>query len=435
MNTAHAKGNVLNKIGIPSHMVWGYIGVVIFMVGDGLEQGWLSPFLVDHGLSMQQSASLFTMYGIAVTISAWLSGTFVQTWGPRKTMTVGLLAFILGSAAFIGWAIPHMYYPALLGSYALRGLGYPLFAYSFLVWVSYSTSQKILGKAVGWFWFMFTCGLNVLGPFYSSYAVPAFGEINTLWSALLFVAAGGFLALFFNKDKFTPVQKQDQPKWKELSKAFTIMFENPKVGIGGVVKTINAIGQFGFAIFLPTYLARFGYSVSEWLQIWGTLFFVNIVFNIIFGAVGDKLGWRNTVMWFGGVGCGIFTLTLYYTPQLIGHQYWVLMIIACCYGAALAGYVPLSALLPTLAPDNKGAAMSVLNLGSGLCAFIAPGIVSLFIGPLGAGGVIWIFAALYFFSAFLTQFLTISEQSADVYSEERLVRENVQTNFEKTVKQ
>lgn len=141
------------------------------------------------------------------------------------------------------------------------------------------------------------------------------------------MAAGGILALFFNKDKFTPIQKQDQPKWKELSKAFTIMFENPKVGIGGVVKTINAIGQFGFAIFLPTYLARYGYSVSEWLQIWGTLFFVNIVFNIIFGAVGDRLGWRNTVMWFGGVGCGIFTLALYYTPQLIGHQYWVLMII------------------------------------------------------------------------------------------------------------
>lgn len=79
MNTAQGKGTILNKIGIPSHMVWGYIGVVIFMVGDGLEQGWLSPFLVDHGLSMQQSASLFTMYGIAVTISAWLSGTFVQS--------------------------------------------------------------------------------------------------------------------------------------------------------------------------------------------------------------------------------------------------------------------------------------------------------------------------------------------------------------------
>ncbi|PRR94029.1 RbtT/DalT/CsbX family MFS transporter [Bacillus atrophaeus] len=431
MNSVQTKGAFLNKIGIPSHLVWGYMGIVIFMIGDGLEQGWLSPFLVEHGLSMQQSASLYTFYGIAVTISAWFSGSLVQAWGPKKAMTAGLIAFILGSAVFIGWAIPHMYYPALLGSYALRGLGYPLFAYSFLVWVSYSTSQQILGKAVGWFWFVFTCGLNVLGPFYSSFAVPLIGEINTLWSALVFVAAGGILALFFNKDKFTA--KQSDHKWKELSKAFTIMYENPKVGIGGIVKTINALGQFGFAIFLPTYLAGYGYSVSEWLQIWGTLFFVNIVFNLIFGIVGDKLGWRNTVMWFGGVGSGIFTLAIYYTPQIIGHNYWVLMIIACCYGACLAGYIPLSALMPTLAPDNKGAAMSVLNLGSGLCAFIAPGIVSLFIGPLGAGGVIWIFAVLYFFSEFLTQFLKLPEFGA-VHTEKRAVSRVAKTNFKKMVK-
>ncbi|MCY8807619.1 RbtT/DalT/CsbX family MFS transporter [Bacillus atrophaeus] len=430
-NSVQTKGAFLNKIGIPSHLVWGYMGIVIFMIGDGLEQGWLSPFLVEHGLSMQQSASLYTFYGIAVTISAWFSGIFVQAWGPKKAMTAGLIAFILGSAVFIGWAIPHMYYPALLGSYALRGLGYPLFGYSFLVWVSYSTSQQILGKAVGWFWFVFTCGLNVLGPFYSSFAVPLIGEINTLWSALVFVAAGGILALFFNKDKFTA--KQSDHKWKELSKAFTIMYENPKVGIGGIVKTINALGQFGFAIFLPTYLAGYGYSVSEWLQIWGTLFFVNIVFNLIFGIVGDKLGWRNTVMWFGGVGSGIFTLAIYYTPQIIGHNYWVLMIIACCYGACLAGYIPLSALMPTLVPDNKGAAMSVLNLGSGLCAFIAPGIVSLFIGPLGAGGVIWIFAVLYFFSAFLTQFLKLPESGA-VHTEKRAVSRVAKTNFKKMVK-
>lgn len=324
MNSVQTKGAFLNKIGIPSHLVWGYMGIVIFMIGDGLEQGWLSPFLVEHGLSMQQSASLYTFFGIAVTISAWFSGIFVQAWGPKKAMTAGLIAFILGSAVFIGWAIPHLYYPALLGSYALRGLGYPLFAYSFLVWVSYSTSQQILGKAVGWFWFVFTCGLNVLGPFYSSFAVPLIGEINTLWSALVFVAAGGILALFFNKDKFTATPKQSDHKWKELSKAFTIMYENPKVGIGGIVKTINALGQFGFAIFLPTYLAGYGYSVSEWLQIWGTLFFVNIVFNLIFGIVGDKLGWRNTVMWFGGVGSGIFTLAIYllyaanHRTQLLG---------------------------------------------------------------------------------------------------------------------
>lgn len=42
-----------------------------------------------------------------------------------------------------------------------------------------------------------------------------------------------------------------------------------------------------------------------------------------------------------------------------------MMIAAGLFGACLAGYVPLSAIMPSLAPENKGAAMSVLNLGQG----------------------------------------------------------------------
>jgi MFS family permease len=135
-----------------------------------------------------------------------------------------------------------------------------------------------------------------------------------------------------------------------------------------------------------------------------------MVCNIIFGIVGDKIGWVNTIKWFGGVGSGIVTLALYYVPQLVGHNYWIMMIVACCYGATLAGYVPLTALVPSLAPNDKGAAMSVLNLGSGLAAFVGPLVVTVFIGTLGVGGVMWIFAGLYFVGAFLTSFLTPSQE-------------------------
>ena len=72
---------------------------------------------------------------------------------------------------------------------------------------------------------------------------------------------------------------------------------------------------------------------------------------------------------------------------MVGHNYWAILFIACCYGATLAGYVPLTALVPSLSPENKGAAMSVLNLGSGLSAFVGPLVVTAFIGPLGVGGV------------------------------------------------
>ena len=409
MNMLTPKQTALDKIGIPSHLLWGYIGIIVFMIGDGLEQGWLSPYLVEQGLTMKQSGLLFTVYGITVSVSAWFSGVFVQMWGPRRAMTFGLAAFIIGSIGFIGFGIPSMNYAVILSCYALRGLGYPLFAYSFLVWVSYRTPQEILSKAVGWYWFVFQLGLSVIGAFYSSFMVPKIGEIATLWSALIFVVAGGVFSIIMNKDKFE-VQKVSDNKGKELLKGITIAFENPRVGIGGIVKIINSAAQFGFVVFLPTYMTKFNFTVSEWLQIWGTLFFVNMVCNIIFGIVGDKIGWINTIKWFGCVGSGIVTLALYYVPQLVGHNYWIMMIVACCYGATLAGYVPLTALVPSLAPNDKGAAMSVLNLGSGLAAFVGPLVVTVFIGTLGVGGVMWIFAGLYFVGAFLTSFLTPSQE-------------------------
>lgn len=51
--------------------------------------------------------------------------------------------------------------------------------------------------------------------------------------------------------------------------------------------------------------------------------------------------------------------------------------------------------------------MSVLNLGAGLSTFVGPAIVGMFIGSLGAGGVIWIFTGLYLFSGVLMRFVTL----------------------------
>ena len=37
MNQLTANDNFLDRIGMPSHLAWGYFGVLIFMMGDGLE--------------------------------------------------------------------------------------------------------------------------------------------------------------------------------------------------------------------------------------------------------------------------------------------------------------------------------------------------------------------------------------------------------------
>jgi len=401
--------SLVGKAGIPRQLAWGYLGILIFMMGDGMEQGWLSPYLLEHGMTIQQSATLFTVYGITIAISSWFSGVLSEGYGVKKTMLAGLVLYLLGTVGFIGYGIKTLDYPVMLFTYALRGFGYPLFAYSFLVWITYVSPQKMLGRAVGWFWFVFTGGLNVLGAYYSSWAIHHLGYINTLWSAVFWVLVGAFFALVLNKDTSRRPQGDLHSKIQELEKGLTIMRKEPKVLLGGIVRIINTTAQFAFPVFLPTYMASHGISTTQWLQIWGTIFTSNIIFNLIFGFVGDTIGWRNTVMWFGGVGCGISTLLFYYAPRLVGDNFWLILLPGVLWGALLAGYVPLSALVPSLVKKDKGAAMAVLNLGAGLPVFVGPAIVGLFIGSVGNEGVIWILSGLYFIGAILTKYITITE--------------------------
>jgi len=66
--------------------------------------------------------------------------------------------------------------------------------------------------------------------------------------------------------------------------------------------------------------------------------------------------------------------------------------------------------MPSLAPENKGAAMSLLNLGAGASNWVGPAIVALFLPAVGVGGVMWIYAVLYLVSAALTLFLTLPDE-------------------------
>ena len=403
-----------NKIGIPPSLLPAYLGILLFMMGDGMEQGWLSPYLIERGMTIQQTATLFTAYGVTIAVSSWFSGVMAESFTPKKTMLMGMLIYLAGTAGFIGIGMETLDFPAMLITYALRGFGYPLFAYSFLVWISYVTPPAMLGRAVGWFWFVFTGGLNVLGAFYSSWAIRELGHIPALWSAVFWVLLGGVFALVLNKAPFRANKQAQQNKWSELVKGLTIVRTEPKVALGGIVRVINTTAQFAFPVFLPTYMAAHGFSTTEWLYIWGTIFTSNIAFNLIFGFVGDRFGWRQTITWFGGVGCGLTTLLLYYIPQYTDGNYWLVMLAGIAWGACLAGYVPLSALVPSLVRKDKGAAMAILNLGAGLAVFVGPAIVAVFIGSAGAEGVVWILAALYFISAILTRFITLPQSAKDI---------------------
>src|SRR5438105_10369351 len=120
--------SLLERLGIPRPLAWGFLGTLIFMIGDGVEAGYLSPYLRDQSFSIQQVALLFTVYGLVVAVASWLSGALSDLWGPRQVMIIGLVAWAFFEVLFLTFGIKGFNYPVMLVSYGLRGLGYPPFA-------------------------------------------------------------------------------------------------------------------------------------------------------------------------------------------------------------------------------------------------------------------------------------------------------------------
>jgi polyol permease family len=401
----------LERIGIYPPLLWGYVGLLLFMIGDGVEAGYLSKYLIDRGIATKDTAALiFTAYGITVAIAAWLSGALSDLWGPRQVMAVGLLIWAIFEIGLLLLGIVPGNYSLIVAMYALRGFGYPLFAYGFLVWISVAAPRNRLGTAVGWFWFALTGGLLTLGPLMADWAKPQIGPINTLWLSLGIVVLGGLLALVglqepTGKRRLAPAGASPV---RTLLLSLSIALEKPKTAIGCVVRIINTAPQNGFLVMFPIWLTEtIGFTESQWFKLLSLMFLSNVIWNLLFGFLGEKFGWQNTVAWCGGVGCLVTTLILYYVPHRFGADFPLAAVAAMLYGATLAGYVPLSALMPSLAPENKGAAMSLLNLGAGASNWVGPAIVWLFWERFGVGVVMWVYAGMYAVSAILTFFLTL----------------------------
>lgn len=419
--------SLLDRLGMFPPLALGYLGLLIFMIGDGVESGYLSPYLLAHGLSQAAVALVFTAYGATVAIASWFSGALSDLWGPRRVMWVGLGIWTSFEISFLVIGLSSANWVVIAATYALRGFGYPLFAFGFLVWITAATPRQRLGTAVGWFWFGFTGGLPTLGSFFASYSIPVIGQYRTLWCSLGLVVFGGLIALLGTREPIgaRPLAAANGHPLRTLLSGVTIAWKEPKTLIGCIVRVINTAPQFGFWVFLPVFFTqKVGFSLTQWLRILSFMFLSNIIWNLLFGIIGDKFGWRRTVALFGGLGSAVTTLLLYYVPHFFGASYILSIMAAVLYGATLAGYVPLSALMPSLAPRNKGAAMSMLNLGAGASVWAGPAVVALFLTPLGVGGVMWIFAVLYIVSALLTLFLSLpSEETQDTNRGARLMKQ------------
>ncbi|MCW4466054.1 MFS transporter [Glutamicibacter sp. MNS18] len=407
---------LLERMGLPRPLLWGFVGLMIFMIGDGVETNILAPFLTgDHGFTIPQAGTLVTVYGVAVAIAAFLSASLSDLWGPRKVMFIGAGIWVVFELLFLLVALNSSNTALIFLSYGLRGFGYPFFAYGFLVWISATATAKRLAVAIGWFYVAFSAGLPTLGALTATASLDIFGldYYQTLWLSLALVVLGAAVALVGIKEKTGrgPLVENPEQVWQTLSFGLRLLVGNRKALMVMLTRTINSVPTYGMAIFFPAlFVERFGWSVGQFLILTTVIYAVNIPCNLFFGALGDKLGWSRTVTWFGAALCAVSMAGLYLVPSYAVDQGWesaygLTLLVGAVFGIGLAGFVPLSAIAVSLAPKNPGAAMASYNLGIGAAVFAGPLLVAVLYTPLGAAGMVYLFAALYLVAALMSHAL------------------------------
>ncbi|WP_210124196.1 MULTISPECIES: MFS transporter [unclassified Staphylococcus] len=400
-------------LGLPLTLIWGYIAVAIFMTGDGIEQAFLSKYIVSLGFEAHQASAVLTLYGLIVAVASWLSGILAEIFSPRKIMAFAFIIWIIFHIGFLTLGLEQHSYPMMLIMYGIRGFAYPMFIYSFVVWITYSALKHRLASAMGWFWAMYSVGIGFLGTYLPSFTIPWIGFMGTLWSSIIFILIGGLMAMFLVKDRKGSEKESDRLTPKEIllefAKGITIL-KNPQVAIACVVRIINQLALFGLVVIMPiVFTDTVGFTTSEWLRIWGLMYIVTIFTNLFWGVVGDKIGWVRQVRWFGCMGMVISTLAFYYLPISTGPNIWVAGAVAIVFGFAVAAFVPMSAIFPILEPNHKGAAVSIHNLSAGLSNFVGPAIATLTVPIGGPVLTIWTYAIIYFIGFILTFFMKVNQ--------------------------
>ncbi|MEV7934325.1 RbtT/DalT/CsbX family MFS transporter [Curtobacterium sp. NPDC089185] len=419
--TATTRDGLLARLGIPHPLRWGFLGVLVFMTGDGIESNFIAPHIagVLGGGGTASAATIIGIYGVAVLVASYFAGVLSDLWGPRRVMTLGAVLWVVFQVAFLA-ALPTASVGLIALTYFLRGLGFPLFAFSFLCWINHTVARERNATAVGWFYVVFTGGLPTLGSLVAIGSIPAFGGGATgeTWSmalSLLFAVVGWVIVRFgvHETTGLGRIAPREQSAARVLASGIEVCVKRPKVLLAVVIRLVNTAPEFGMFVIMPAVIGtELGWGQAKWLTMTVIVYAGNILFNAFFGALGDRIGWIRTVKWFGIAASAVGLLAWWYVPHLVpaGSEwgFWLATTAGTLFGIMLAGFTPMGAVVPAFAgEERRGAAMAMYATAAGGATFLGNAVVSAVLPWGGPGGVVWTFVALYAVAFVVLSFLRL----------------------------
>jgi len=400
---------LFEKVGMPSALRWGYLGLLLFMTGNGTETNFISTHMnaMFGGNAAIFVQNVIALYGISVIIAAYLGGVLSDLFGPRRVMTAGFIIWVVFEVLFLISMGKGYEYLTLL-TYFFRGFGFPLFAFGFLVWINDTADDDRLGAAVGWFYVVFTGGMPTVGALIAFFTIPLFGggthgETMTLWLSIILVVLG-FLCIqlkvrLHNADKRTA--PANESNLYVITSGLRLCKREPRVLIGFLIRLVNTAPQFGMLIIMPGVIGHdLGWGESKWMMMTVIVFSGNILLNAVFGNIGDRWGWLRTVRTFGLGGAAVGLLLWWYVAHWVTPGslwgYWVTIAAGLVFSILMAGFVPMGAIMSELAPKGeRGSAMAMYGAAAGGAAFLGPLVVAVIKPFAGNPGVVWTFVILY----------------------------------------
>ncbi|MDR1431988.1 MAG: MFS transporter [Propionibacteriaceae bacterium] len=389
---------LLGKLKFPKGITISLLGVTVFLIGDGIESVWITDFAHSTlGYELSVAALLLTCYGVVVAVGSFLSMALSDAIGPRNVMLIGLISFLVFDVLFITVGIPSGNLPLLLVIYSCRGLGYPFYAMGFFAWLMKKSRPEEQSPITGWFFFFFSLGIQILGSYVSSILLPSVGPIATLWSGLAMSVIGGAACLAFMRGPGVTLSREERnPIGMTIIKSLSIIYRRPKIGLSGLIGAINLVGPLALSSFYITYLITDIKLDQGSAVLVFTIFGIFAVLgNVIWGNIGNAVGWVNSVRFFAGPLCAAALLYFYYIPMLVGPNFWAIAFGGVIMGMGVSAFVPLNAVFVAHSGGEVGSALAVNGLARGAASFIGPALAAALLQIGGYAAVVWVVAGLY----------------------------------------